>query len=129
MMENLLRVALLDWLRGDPALAALNAVEEESPLSASVPWLGIAASASTDWSTKDATGREVRIAFELATRGDDPAGDAGLVAAIGSRIESLPKSQSGFDLIGARFLRARTERRANNRRAVLLEYRFRILSN
>ena len=30
-----------------PALARINSVEEESPLSASPPWLGIAASASS----------------------------------------------------------------------------------
>lgn len=128
-MENLLRSALLDWLRTDPALASLNSVEEESPLSSSPPWLGIAASASTDWSTKDAPGREIRIAFELATRGDDPGADAALVSAIERRIESLPKDHAGFALITAQFMRARTDRRTNNRRAVLLEYRFRILAN
>lgn len=67
-MENRFRAALLDWLRADPALASLNAIEEESPLSASVPWLGFAASASIDWSTKDVPGREIRLALELATR-------------------------------------------------------------
>lgn len=128
-MENLLRAALLEWLRTDPALSSLNAVEEESPLSSSVPWLGIAASASTDWSTKDATGREVRVALELATQGDDPIADAGLVSAVEQRIESLPQLQGSFAVISARFLRARSERRSNNRRAVLLEYRFRILAN
>lgn len=128
-MENRFRAALLDWLRADPALASLNAIEEESPLSASVPWLGFAASASIDWSTKDVPGREIRLALELATRGDEPAGDADLISAIELRIESLPQNQTGFTLVNTRFLRARTERRSNNRRAVLLEYRFRILAN
>lgn len=128
-METLLRAAVIDWLRADPALAGLNAVEEESPLKASLPWLGLAASASADWSTKDRAGREIRMAFELATRGDQPAADAALIDAIGRRIESLSAAQTGFTLISARFLRARSERRSNNRRAHLLEYRFRLLSN
>ena len=127
-MENLLRAALIEWLRNDAALGALNAIEEESPLSVSSPWLGIAASASVDWSTKDRFGREIRIAFELATRGDDPAADAALIAAIEQRIEALPRPQSGFDITSVRFLRMRAERRANNQRAVLLEYRFRLLA-
>lgn len=128
-METLLRAAVIDWLRADSALAGLNAVEEESPLKASLPWLGLAASASTDWSTKDRAGREIRMAFELATRGDQPAADATLIDAIGRRIESMPAAQTGFTLISAWFLRARSERRSNNRRAHLLEYRFRLLSN
>lgn len=127
-MENLLRAALIAWLRADPALGGLNAVEEESPLSASVPWLGIAASASTDWGTKSRAGREIRIAWELATRGDDPAADAALIRAIEDRLDAFPAAQSGFEIASARFLRARSERRANNLRGALIEYRFRLLA-
>src|SRR5690606_19888909 len=77
VMESELRAALIDWLRGDAVLAGLvNAVSEEAPSRASLPWLGIAASASADWSTKDRRGREVRVALELQMRGDDPAAAA-----------------------------------------------------
>ena len=126
-METRFRAALVEWLADDPALAALNTIEEESPLSASVPWLGLAASASVDWSTKDRSGREVRCALELQTRGDEPAGDAALIDAIEQRIAAMPSLQAGLEVINHRFLRARAERRENNRRAFLLEYRFRIL--
>lgn len=125
-MENLLRAALIGWLRSDPALAALNAVEEENPLSVSPPWLGISASASIDWSTKDRAGRETRIALELVTRGDEPASNGSMIAAIDRRVEAMPVAQPGFDLINIRFLRARTQRRPNNLRAALLEYSFRL---
>lgn len=129
-METQLRAVLIDWLRTAPALIGqINAVEEESPVSASPPWLGIAASASTDWSTKELQGREVRIAFELSTRGDDTAGDGALVSAISNRIGSIPGAQDGFSIVTARFLRARAERRARNLRVVLLEYTFRLLEN
>lgn len=128
-MENLLRAALIGWLRSDPQLAALNAIEEESPLKASVPWLGIAASAASDWGTKDRAGREVRIAIELVTRGDDPAANSALLREIEQRIQSLPAAQPEFAVVTARFVRSRAERRARNLRAVLLEYRFRLLAN
>ena len=86
-MEHELRAALIAWLRAEPApLDGLNAVEEEAPLRASPPWLGIAASASADWSTKDRKGREVRVALELHTRGDQIASDAALVSAIDRRV-------------------------------------------
>lgn len=127
-MEIALRAALIDWLEMDPALAALNAVVEEAPLRSELPWLAIAASASADWSTKDAAGREVRIALELHCRGDAPGTAAGLVRAIEDRIAALPPDQDGFAVVTSQFLRSRAEQRAANTRAILLEYRFRILS-
>ena len=128
-METLLRAALLTWLRGDTGLVGLvNAIEEEAPSRASPPWLAIAASASADWSTKDRKGREVRVALELHGRGDDPAAAAAMARAIEGRVEALPRGQAGFEVVGTTFLRARAEQRAGNVRAVLLEYRFRVLA-
>lgn len=128
-MEDLLRPALLEWLRAAPApLDTLTAIEEEVPARATAPWLAIVASASADWSVKDRRGREVRVALELHSRADDPRADAPLVSAIDRRIESLPRAQDGFAIASIRFLRARTERRPANARATLLEYAFRCLA-
>lgn len=129
-MEIPLRAALLEWLAGDVVLAgAISQFVEEAPGRVSLPWLGIAASASSDWGTKSETGREVRIALELHCRGDR-AGDAGdLVAAIEQRVAGFPRVQSGFAVASVRFLRARAEQRDAASRAVLLEYRFRLISN
>lgn len=128
-MELDLRAALIAWLRAAPApLDALNAIEEEAPPRAAPPWLGIAASASADWSTKDRQGCEVRVAVELTTRGDDPAADGALVRALGQRIETLPRDHPQFEVASILFLRARAERRERNLRSMLLEYRFRLLA-
>jgi hypothetical protein len=128
MLETRLRAALIQWLRADPYLeATLNAVTEEEPSRTAVPWLGIVASASADWSAKDREGREIRVALELHLRGDDPATGAILSTAVEARIETLPRPQSGFEVITVQFLRARVEQRSANQRAMLLEYRFRLL--
>ena len=128
-MEMPLRAALIGWLRADPVLvSSLNAVTEEAPSRTSLPWLAIAASASTDWSCKTAPGREVRVALELHCRGDAPDTAADLVAAIEARIETLPRTQPAFHVATIQFLRARAEQRGESRRAVLLEYRFRLLA-
>ncbi|QWC58338.1 DUF3168 domain-containing protein [Erythrobacter sp. 3-20A1M] len=128
-METALRAALIDWLASDPALTDhLNIVAEEAIVRATPPWLALVASASTDWSTKTQAGRELRVALELHTRGNDPAGDGPLVDAIERRIEALPRAQSGFAIASIAFLRARAERRADNARGTLLEYRMRCLS-
>lgn len=126
-MENDLRAALIAWLQSDPALALINTIEEEAPISTSPPWLGIAASASIDWGTKTRAGRETRVALELETRTDQVAADTPLLAAIERRVLDLPPFHSGFELASIRFLRSRSEARADNRRAALLEFRFRIL--
>jgi hypothetical protein len=129
-MEIDLRAALIGWLRSDAVLAnLLNAVTEEAPSRAAPPWLAIAASASGDWSTKDRAGREVRVALELHCRGDDPGTAAAVTRAIEARVEALPRNQDGFAVATVAFLRARAEQRAGNLRAVLLEYRFRLLAN
>jgi hypothetical protein len=128
-MEVPLRAALIEWLAADSLLSAeLNAVTEEAPSRTSLPWLALAASASTDWGTKTARGREVRIAVELHCRGDAPDSAAALISAIEARIENLPRAQPGFAIAGITFLRARAEQRGETRRAILLEYTFRLLA-
>lgn len=129
-MEIALRAALIDWLAADSLLtASLNAVVEEAPTRTALPWLAIAASASADWSAKDRAGREVRIALELHCRGDAPGTAASLTAGIEGRIATLPAQQAGFRVVSAMFLRARAEQRAANTRAILIEYRFRLLAD
>lgn len=86
------------------------------------------ASASADWSHKTGHGREVRVAVELQARGDDPATAASLVRDIETAIEALPPYQPDFRVVNVQFLRARTEQRGGTIRAVLLEYRFRLLA-
>lgn len=128
-MELALRAALIDWLAADPLLGAeLNTVVEEAPSRTSLPWLAIAASASTDWSCKTAPGREIRLALELHCRGDAPDTAASVVRAIEARVESLPRAQPAFQIVTAQFLRARAEQRGESRRAILLEYRFRLMA-
>ena len=127
-MEVPLRAALIAWLAADATLAAsLNAVTEEAPNRTSLPWLGISASAATDWSTKTERGCETRIALELQCRGDQPGAGADLAAAIDRAVRTLPRDQPGFRVIGTRFLRSRAEQRGESLRTVLLEYRFRTI--
>lgn len=128
-MEIALRAALIDWLASDPELSTgLNAIVEEAPSRTSLPWLAIAASASADWSSKSHEGREIRVALELHCRGDTPDAAADLTAAIERRIAAFPAAQTGFTSSNARFLRARVEQRGESRRAILIEYRFRVLA-
>ncbi|MDQ0566681.1 DUF3168 domain-containing protein [Erythrobacter citreus] len=127
-MEIPFRAALMAWLRADPILAdMLNSIEEDGPVAASPPHLALVASAGTDWSTKTARGREIRLALELAGRGDDPAQTAVLAQRVEQRIATLAPQQAGYRIVVTQFLRSRVERRRRGLRAVLLEYRFTLI--
>ena len=129
-MELQLRAALLDHLRADPAIIErFNIVDEAEIERASTPWLALVASAAIDWSTKTHAGREVRVAFELRLHGDDLATGADGVERVDASVLALPAQQPGFRVAGATFLRARAERGARNSRAILREYRFRLLAS
>ena len=131
-MELAFRAALLAWLAADTALSGnLNAIVEEAPSRTALPWLALTASASTDWSTKSGPGREIRVALELNYRGDDPLSESALIAAIERQVETLPADQSaaGFTVASLMFLKARAEQRGEARRALVLEYRARVLAN
>ena len=127
-MENALRAAVIDWLRSDPTLSEVNAIEEEAPVAASAPWLGIAASASVDWGTKDRLGREIRVALELESRNDEPNSATPIMSAIEKRVLNLPPFHEDFEVASIRFLRARSEKRPANLRGNLLEFRFRVFA-
>lgn len=128
-METQFRTDLIAWLAGDAELSAgLNAIAEEAPPAASPPWLGIAASASTDWGAKGAPGREVRVALELAMREDEPAATAALADALERRVATMRAAQTGYRIVLSQFLGSRAARRAGNIRAVLTEWRFLLLA-
>ena len=127
-MEIPFRAALMAWLRADPILAdMLNSIEDDGPVAASPPHLALVASAGTDWSTKTARGREIRLALELSGRGDDPAQTAVLAQRVEQRIATLAPQQAGYRIVVTQFLRSRVERRRRGLRAVLLEYRFTLI--
>ena len=128
-MESQFRSALVAWLRADSALTGMvNAIEEEGPVATSPPAIAIVASASADWSTKTAIGREVRLALELVDRSDASETTAEIVARIEQRIATLPADQGAFRVVVTQFLRSRAERRKRSMRAVLLEYRFKLIT-
>lgn len=128
-MESAFRTALVGWLRSDTELAStLNAIQEEGPSPAPPPTLSIAASASADWSSKTTSGREIRLAVEVLDRTDDPSATAAIATRIEQRVATLPPDQGAYRVISTQFLRSRVERRPRSLRAILLEYRFRILA-
>jgi hypothetical protein len=61
-----------------------------------------------------------------ASRGS-PEDGAALTGAVQARIAAIPRDQGAFRIVTLQFLRSRAAR-ANNTRAMLLEYRFRTIA-
>ena len=128
-MDLRFRRDLIAWLAADATLAAsCNTIGEEHPPAPSPPALAIAAQAGGEWGAKGAPGRAIRIALELRLRDDDPDAAALLAEAVERRIATLPPDQGTYRVVVTQFVRSRAERRAGNLRAVLIEYRFLVLS-
>ena len=69
-----------------------------------------------------------QVALELADRTDDGAATAETMALIERRVATMAPVQQGYRIVSTHFLRSRAERRARGLRAVLIEYRFRLLA-
>ena len=54
---------------------------------------------------------------------------ANIAEQVDARVLSLPADLAGFRVVTAQFLRGQAERRERNARAILREYRFRLLAS
>lgn len=104
--EAAVRARALAVLAGDAALAGLvHGVFDGVPVRASAPYVGVGGAEGSDWGTKDAAGREVRVTLALVGVGE-AVGDAAA-----GRIEALVPGLRGeagdWRIVGARVVRTR----------------------
>jgi hypothetical protein len=104
--EAAVRARALGVLGDDAVLAGLvHGVFDGVPARASAPYVSIGGAEGSDWGTKDAAGREVRVTLALVGAGD-AAGDAAA-----GRIEALVPGLRGeagdWRIVGARVVRTR----------------------
>ena len=126
--EGVVRGAMAAALRGDATLAAvLNGVFEGPAVRASAPFAEVAEALASDWSTKDARGRELRVAVMLRDAGERAERLATLVDAAERAIEAMPRDLDGWRVASLTFLRSRTTGEGPGRWLAVVEYRVRVL--
>jgi hypothetical protein len=124
--ETALQAALLSALAAAPGIAAeANGVFVERPVRATPPWIELGELIAADWSTKDARGREVRIAVTVRDLAESPARLLDLLDAAGEAIAALPRAIGGWRLGAVVFLRARTLREPGGQWLGVTEWRLR----
>jgi hypothetical protein len=104
--EAAVRARALSVLADDAVLAGLvHGVFDGVPARASAPYVSIGGAEGSDWGTKDAAGREVRVTLAMVGVGE-AAGDAAA-----GRIEALVPGLRGeagdWRIVGVRVVRTR----------------------
>ncbi len=126
---QILQEAAVSALEAHPVLAAeLTGIYDGPPPRAGFPYVSIADGITSDWSTKTAIGREIRLALTLW----DDCGEASrlpdLIGHIEDAIAAMPRDLPGWRIASLVFLRSVVVRDAAGPWAGLVEYRFRMLA-
>jgi hypothetical protein len=128
--ELAVRGAVLAALNGDPTLGALvNGVYDGPPVKASEPHVVVGECAGSEWGTKDAAGREVRVSVSLYDRQEASARLAQMTARADALILNLSgASADGWRIATVVLIRSRTARARDRGWACVVDYRLRALA-
>jgi hypothetical protein len=124
-----LQEAAVSALETHPVLGtALSGVYDGPPPRAAFPYISIADGLVSDWSTKSANGREVRLSLTVWDDGEDASRLSSLMAHVEDAIAALPRDVGSWRIASLTFLRSMVVRDAAGPWAGLVEYRARMLA-
>ncbi|TSB01388.1 DUF3168 domain-containing protein [Sphingorhabdus contaminans] len=124
-----LQSAIVAALQAHPVLSAeLSGIYDGPPPRAVFPYLAIGDALVTDWSTKTAIGKEIRLPLTLWDNGDDAARMSDLMTHVEAAIAALPREIPGWHVGSVAFLRSMIVRDAAGPWAALVEHRIRMLA-
>jgi hypothetical protein len=123
------QAAAIAALAAHPALsAALTGIYDGPPPRSAFPYVSITDGLVSDWSTKTATGREIRLALTLWDDGEEASRLHSLMGHIEDAIAAMPRDLPGWRVASNVFLRSFVVRDPAGPWAGLVEHRIRILS-
>ena len=124
-----LQSALVTALDAHTVLAEeLTGVLDRPPPRIAFPYISIGDGSVTDWSTKTAQGREIRIGLTLWDDGEQATRLHQLMGHIEDAVEALPRDLPGWRIASCVFLRTFVARNPAGAWAGVIDYRFRLLS-
>lgn len=123
------QTAAIAALEAHPSLSgALSGVYDGVPPLAAFPYISIADGLVTDWSTKTATGREVRLALTVWDDGEDATRLHQLMGHAEDAVAAMARDLPGWRVASNIFLRSLIARDPAGPWAGLVEYRIRLLA-
>lgn len=126
---HVLQEAAVSALEAHPVLGTeLSGVYDDPPPRAAFPYVSIGDNFTSDWSTKTAKGREIRLALTVWDEGEVASRLSSLMGHVEGAIAALPRDLSGWRIASLVFLRSFVVRDAAGPWAGLVEFRVRMLS-
>jgi Protein of unknown function (DUF3168) len=126
---QILQAAVVAVLEAHPVLATELAGIYDGPLPRSAfPYVSIADGMTSDWSTKTAQGREIRLALTVWDDGEEASRLTDLMAHVEDAIAAIPLDLPGWRIASLVFLRSIVVRDAAGPWAGLVEHRVRMLA-
>lgn len=123
-----LQTAMVTALQAHPALAAtLTGVYDGPPPRTAYPYIAVSDGLVSDWSTKTATGREVRLAITVWDDNDAASRLHDLMGHAEDAIAALPSDIGAWRVASLVFVRSLVARDPQGPWAGLVEYRVRVL--
>ena len=126
---QILQAAAVSVLEAHPVLATkLTGVYDGPPPRAALPYVSIADGLTSDWSTKTARGREIRLALTVWDDSEQASRLSSLITHVEDAIAAMPRDLPGWRIASLIFLRSMIVRDAAGPWAGLVEYRVRMLA-
>ncbi|MGL5839513.1 MAG: DUF3168 domain-containing protein, partial [Sphingorhabdus sp.] len=123
-----LQTALVAALETHPVLAEeLSGVYDGPPPRAGFPYASINDGLSSDWSTKTALGREIRIGLTIWDDGESATKLHQLMGHVEDAVAALPRDLTGWRIASCVFLRSFVARNPAGAWAGVVDYRVRVL--
>jgi hypothetical protein len=124
-----LQAAAVSVIEAHPVLGAeLTGIYDGPPPRAGFPYVSIADGIASDWSTKTAMGREIRLALTVWDDGGEASRQSSLMGHVEDAIAAIPRDLGGWRIASLVFLRSMAVRDAAGPWAGLVEYRVRMLA-
>ncbi len=122
------QTAAVAALEAHPALAAtLSGVYDGPPPRAVFPYISVAGGLSSDWGTKTATGREIRLAITVWTDDQDATELHGLMGHAEDALAAMARDLPGWRVASNVFLRSFVARSPAGPWSGLIEQRVRVM--
>lgn len=122
------QAAAVAALAARPGLSELTGIYDGPPPRAAFPYVSIAGGATSDWSTKTATGRELRFALTVWDDGEEALRLHMLMAEAEAAVVSVPRDLPGWRVASLVFTRSLIARDPAGPWAGLIEHRVRMLT-
>ena len=124
------QTAAVAALQAHPVLSAeLTGIYDGPPPRAGFPYISVAEGLVSDWSTKTATGREIRLALTVWDDGEEASRLHILMGHAEDAVAAMARDLPGWRVASNVFLRSLVVRDAAGPWAGLVEFRVRVLAS